>query len=85
MKTEEILRKYCDIKRMKSISPLTSNMYPAINEFGRALKEGRVAGDYKKRLKIVSNNPLENFIFVFPEDEENEEEEPESNYSLTGY
>jgi hypothetical protein len=84
MKTEEILRKYCDIKRMKSISPLTSGMYPTINEFGHALKEGRVAGDYNKSLTIVSNNPYENFNFITPEGED-EDEEPESNYSLTGY
>jgi hypothetical protein len=83
MRIEEILSKYCDIKRMKSVGTLTSGTYPTINEFLHALKEGRVAGDYNKSLTIVSNNPYENFNFIIPEDEDEEEEE--SNYSLTGY
>ena len=49
---------------LHSIGQHTYNEYPTFNEFKTALKEGRVSGNYDKRVTIVSNNANDNFTFI---------------------
>ena len=56
--------KYESIRAMASISEYTHNKYPTRSAFKRAIREGRVAGDYDKRIVIVSDDPRESYTFV---------------------
>lgn len=58
------LKKYEALKALRNIDPITAPALPTRNQFFRALAEGRVCGDYEKRIVIVSNNPSLQFILV---------------------
>jgi len=57
-------RKYVKMIHLRSIGQSTSGTYPSLFGFKKALSEGRVSGDYDKRITIVSNDPNEEYRFV---------------------
>lgn len=59
-----IEEKYDAIREMQSVSRLTIGKYPTIYEFRDAIEEGRVSGDYDKRITIVSLNGLSEYTFI---------------------
>ena len=55
---------YNAIREMDSIGEHTSGEYPDFSEYISARNQGRVSGDFRKRVVIVSNNPIANYTFV---------------------
>ena len=57
--------KYDEIRSMESIGQHTAGKHPSKTAFFRALAEGRVAGDYEKGIRIVSNDANRSYQFVW--------------------
>ena len=56
--------KYKAIIAMESIDPQTSGRCPTKAQFMKALADGRVAGDFKTRVVIVSTDPQQQYRFM---------------------
>ena len=56
--------KYKAIVNMESIDQHTAGRYPTMAQFLKALKEGRVAGDYVNRIIMISSDPEQQYRFV---------------------
>lgn len=55
--------KYRAIINMESIGTQTAGKYPTKAQFIQALTDGRSAGDYERRVVIVSLNPQQQYRF----------------------
>lgn len=64
MKKLNASEKYQRLHIMKSVGQFTRYEYPTLAEFKRALRENRVAGDYNKKIVIVSQFPYSNYTFT---------------------
>ena len=56
--------RYDALRKLSSIDQFTANKYPTFREFEKALDEGRVCGDYHRRITIVSNNVRKSYTFA---------------------
>ena len=56
--------KYKAIIDMESIDPNTVGRYPTRAQFLKALADGRVAGDFKNRVVIVSTDAQQQYRFT---------------------
>jgi len=59
-----IQEKHDAICSMRSLGTLTSGKHPSLTAFKYALRDGRVCGDYDKRIVIASMNPRFNYTFI---------------------
>ena len=55
---------YNAIRDMQSIGTLTSEQYPTFDEYYEARREGRVCGDFRKRVVIVAAQAHREYTFV---------------------
>jgi hypothetical protein len=56
--------KYTAIMEMESIGQFTHGKYLTKRAFFRALTEGRVLGEYTKRIVVISDDPGQEYTFV---------------------
>ena len=58
MTMREKYDRICDMNSIGGGNTMhTFDKYPTFTEFKRALRQGRVCGDYGRSIRIVSNNP----------------------------
>ena len=60
--------KYDCVCAMRSIGSFTKGEHPSLTGFRLAIMQNRVCGDYWEKIVIVSNDPNEQYTFIYEGD-----------------